>query len=267
MSAPFWLTIPQFDRSFDAIRELALGASGLGLSGLFCFDHLIPIGNPARPTLEGAATLGAIAAVSTVPIGSLVTRVTLRPPEVTAALSVTLSDVGGAGAVLGLGVGDRMSEDEAVRFGMDQPKLSARLGLLERTIALVRQSNPGLRVWLGGRHPRVREAAARLADGWNAWGVDVEAFASEAAEVRANAVRAVTISWGGGVLLAPDEGALEREVAKRGSREGLIAGTPRTIVSRLAPIAGLADQMVISVLPNRPDNWQLFANEVLGQMS
>lgn len=266
MSAPFWLTIPQFERSFEPILELASGASELGLSGLFCFDHLVPIANPVRPVLEGAATIGALAAVATARVGTLVTRVTLRPPEVTAALSSTLSDIGGAEAVLGLGVGDRISEAEALRFGMEMPKLSKRMELLEQTISLVRHANPGLLIWLGGRHPRVRAAAARLADGWNAWGADPEDFALEANEVRINAVRDVTITWGGGLLLAASEEALEGEIAKRGSRQGVIAGTPKTVVSQLAPIADIADQMVVSVLPNRPDNWNLFANEVLARM-
>ena len=267
MSVPFWLTIPQFDNSFAATRELAAGASSLGIAGLFCFDHLVPIGNPQRPVLEGAATLGAVAAISSVPVGSLVTRVTLRPPPVTAALATTLRAVGGNQAVLGLGAGDRLSGDEAVRYGMEQPGFSERIAVLEMTISLIRQNTPDLQVWVGGRHPRIRDVAARLADGWNAWGATPAEFALEAAGVLAQSRRDLTISWGGGILLAGSSEALAQEVAKRGSIDGVIAGTPEKVTARLAEIAAVADRMVVSVLPNRPANWDLFATEVLGRLT
>jgi alkanesulfonate monooxygenase SsuD/methylene tetrahydromethanopterin reductase-like flavin-dependent oxidoreductase (luciferase family) len=267
VSVPFWLTIPQFDKSFAATQELAKRASSLGLAGVFCFDHLIPIGEAQRPVLEGAATLGAVAAISSVPVGSLVTRVTLRPPPVTAGLATTLRAVCGKQAVMGLGTGDDLSEDEALRYGMELPGLSERIAVLEGTISLIKQNSPDLQVWVGGRHPKIRDVAARLADGWNAWGATPDEFASEAAGVLAQSRRDLTISWGGGILLAGSSEALAQEVAKRGSSEGVIAGTPELVTMRLAEIASIADQMVVSVLPNRPANWDLFATEVLGRLT
>jgi alkanesulfonate monooxygenase SsuD/methylene tetrahydromethanopterin reductase-like flavin-dependent oxidoreductase (luciferase family) len=267
VSVPFWLTIPQFDKSFDATQELAARASSLGLGGVFCFDHLVPIGQPQRPVLEGAATLGAVAAISSVPVGSLVTRVTLRPPPVTAGLATTLRAICGNQAILGLGVGDRLSEDEALRYGMERPGLSERIEVLETTISLIRQNTPDLQLWVGGRHPRIREVAARLADGWNAWGATPDEFASEAAGVLAQSHRDLTISWGGGILLAASSEALTQEVANRGNSEGVIAGTPERVATRLAEIAAVADRMVVSVLPNRPANWELFTTEVLGRLT
>jgi alkanesulfonate monooxygenase SsuD/methylene tetrahydromethanopterin reductase-like flavin-dependent oxidoreductase (luciferase family) len=258
-----WATIPQFNRSFDLTRQLAARADDLGLRGIMCFDHLIPIGHATRPTLEGAAALGAIAAAASVPVGSMVTRVTLRPPEVTAAIAATLADVGMPGSVLGLGVGDRLSEDEARRFGLSSLDLPARLEVLTRTIDLVRGQSPDLEVWIGGRHRRLRELTARVADGWNAWGATIDELAAEGSEIWGNAERAVAISWGGVVLIAADEKSLAAAIQKRGGAEGVIAGTPAVVVTHLLEIAAIADQLVLTMLPHHPDTWELFASEVI----
>jgi alkanesulfonate monooxygenase SsuD/methylene tetrahydromethanopterin reductase-like flavin-dependent oxidoreductase (luciferase family) len=107
--------------------------------------------------------------------------------------------------------------------------------------------------------------AARLADGWNAWGADVDELADEAAEVRELAGdRAFTISWGGTILLAEDDESLSKRVAERGGTEGVVAGTPAVIKRHLDEVADLADEIVVSVVPNRLANWELFAKAVLG---
>ena len=107
--------------------------------------------------------------------------------------------------------------------------------------------------------------AARLADGWNAWGADVDELADEAAEVRELVGdRSFTISWGGTILLAEDDEALSKRVAERGGTEGVVAGTPGVIRRHLDQVAALADEIVVSVVPNRLANWELFAEAVLG---
>ena len=88
MSHPVSLTAPQFANRPDSILELARPIGSLGFTGMFVFDHLVPLGDPRRPVLEGAATLGAIGAVSAARVGSLVTRATLRDPSITARRSV-----------------------------------------------------------------------------------------------------------------------------------------------------------------------------------
>jgi alkanesulfonate monooxygenase SsuD/methylene tetrahydromethanopterin reductase-like flavin-dependent oxidoreductase (luciferase family) len=106
--------------------------------------------------------------------------------------------------------------------------------------------------------------AARLADGWNAWGADIAELAEEAAEVRELVgERAFTISWGGTILLAPDEDSLSERVAERGGAEGVVAGTPPVIKRHLEQIGALADEIVVSVVPNRPRIWELFARAIL----
>jgi alkanesulfonate monooxygenase SsuD/methylene tetrahydromethanopterin reductase-like flavin-dependent oxidoreductase (luciferase family) len=268
---PVSLTAPQFASSPESILELAGSLGPLGLTGMFVFDHLIPLGDPRRPVLEGASTLGAIAATATARVGSLVTRATLREPAITAGIAAALAAIAPGRSVLGLGAGDKMSEDEAVRYGMKRPALTERIGLLEETIALTRLTAPTLPIWVGGRHPRVRAVAATRADGWNAWGASPDELLQESEELRAEAGRDIKITWGGGVMLAPDQDTLDAAISARGGLEavakaGLTAGTPARIVEHLAALAATADELVVSVLPNNRENWLLFSRDVLSHL-
>ncbi|HEY4700455.1 MAG TPA: LLM class flavin-dependent oxidoreductase, partial [Streptosporangiaceae bacterium] len=70
------ITLPQFEHGADHALEAARRAESLGIDGVFCFDHLWPIGKPGRPALSSGPLLGALAAsTSTITIGSLVSRV------------------------------------------------------------------------------------------------------------------------------------------------------------------------------------------------
>ena len=262
---PVSLTVPQFSADPQHLLALAAGASGYGLRGLFAFDHLVPLGDPHRPVFELTSLLGALGASAKVTVGSLVMRVTLRPPEISAAAAATLATLAPGRAVLGLGVGDSMSAEEGNRFGQTLPTLDERLSLLRATIAAVRSVAPTLPVWVGGRHRRLRELAAQLADGWNAWGAPVEELAAEAEEVRAMAgSRPFVVSWGGTLLLARDEASLEKQIRERGGSRGTIAGTPSKIRSHLERVGSVTDEVIVSVVPNRPPNWELFSQAVLG---
>ncbi|MGH8923184.1 MAG: LLM class flavin-dependent oxidoreductase [Acidimicrobiia bacterium] len=261
---PVSLTIPQFSTDPTHLLTLASRAADYGLKGLFAFDHLLPLGDPHRPVLELTTTLGALGASTGVSVGALVLRVTLRPPAINAAVAATLGAIAPGRAVIGLGVGDSLSADEAHRFGETFPPLKERLAQLAETISAVRALAPAMPVWVGGRHRLVRELAARLADGWNAWGADVAELSAEASEVREMVgERAFTVSWGGTLLIAGDEAALSKQVAERGGAEGAVAGTPPVIKRHLKEISELVDEIVVSVVPNRPPNWELMAQSVL----
>jgi alkanesulfonate monooxygenase SsuD/methylene tetrahydromethanopterin reductase-like flavin-dependent oxidoreductase (luciferase family) len=262
--------LPQFDRSPRAFLDLCRQAPELGIRGVFGFDHLVPLGDPNRPVLEGVAVLAAAAAAAPAParIGSLVVRTSVRPPEVTAAVVATVAAICGTRAVIGLGVGDRLSADEARRYGMPRGGLDERLRDLEKTIALIRQRTPGLPTWIGGTHQALREVAAGLADGWNAWQVSVAQLTTMVAEVRAAAPRPFTVSWGGAVILSESKDYLDEAVAKRGgvqavAAQGLVAGRPDEVIDELRVRAELVDELVVSVLPNEPRTWALFSREVM----
>ncbi|MGH8875087.1 MAG: LLM class flavin-dependent oxidoreductase, partial [Acidimicrobiia bacterium] len=195
MTVTVSVTLPQFRTDARPLLEAAGTAERLGMAGVFIFDHLVPVGSPHRPVLEGAVSLGAVAAAtSAMKVGTLVMRATLRPPEVTAGVAATAAAVASGRTVIGLGAGDRLSESEAERFGLELTDPAGRVQRLGETLRAVRRAIPGVEVWVGGRSQAVREMAADLADGWNAWGAAPEQFASETAEVRARADRPITVS-------------------------------------------------------------------------
>lgn len=253
---PVSVTVPQF--STDPEPLLNLVRDPIGLAGVFVFDHLVPLGNAERPVLEAAACLGALAAVGSRRVGSLVIRVTLRAPELTAGIAATLSAIAPGRVTIGLGVGDRLTADESERFGMPLPRLDRRLDLLVETIGLIRERAPGVEVWVGGRHHRIRAIAAELADGWNCWGASSEDFAAEAAEVRSKAA-GIRVSWGGTVLLAPDQRHLDLLIDRRGGSDNTLFGDPDSVRGQLERLAQVADELIVSVVPNRRPNWKLLS--------
>jgi hypothetical protein len=64
--------------------------------------------------------------------------------------------------------------------------------------------------------------AARVADGWNGWGLSAEAFAAKAALLRTQA-RDVMPTWGGIAVVGEDGTDLERLLGDRADR-GLSVG-------------------------------------------
>ena len=255
---PVSVTVPQFNS--DPQPFLDLVGDPAGFAGVFVFDHLVPLGDAHRPVLEAASTLGAAAALSSIRVGSFVLRVTMRAPELTAAIAATLEAIAPGRTTIGLGVGDRLTADESARYGMPTPGLDRRLEVLIETIALIRQLAPGVEIWVGGRHHKIRALAAELADGWNCWGASREEFAEEAAGVRSQANRPLRISWGGTVLLAPDKAELEKLIERRGGSEGALAGDPETLEVQLNELAKTSDELVVSVVPNRRANWELLSS-------
>src|ERR1700727_4002688 len=74
------VTLPQFVDDASVAVTAAARAEQLGLDGVFCFDHLWPIGQRGRPAISMPPLLGAVAAAtSTIHVGSLVVRIGLVP--------------------------------------------------------------------------------------------------------------------------------------------------------------------------------------------
>lgn len=277
MTLPVSLTLPQFRHEAVPLLAAARRAESLGYDGVFLFDHLYPLEGPRRPILEVTAALGAVAAVTdTARVGTLVMRAPARPPATTARVAWTGQAVSGGRLVLGLGGGDRLSAPEMDAYGLGFGSVGERLRRVRETVTAL--DDPALRlpavprpeVWIGGRLEAVRRLAAEVAEGWNAWGGSPARLAAEAADVRRWARRDITVSWGGAVLLAPDESTLRELVSARGGTEGIVAGTPKevTVTLRQMQAAG-ADQLVLSLFPQDPQAaaWELFAEEVRPQLA
>ena len=236
------LSLPTFTRDGRLPLDVARAAESAGLDGVFVFDHLFPIGQPARPALSGLPLLGAVAAAtSTITVGSLVARVGLLDGErVGDALSTAAAVAGGAARLIaGVGAGDRMSAAENATYGLPFPPMDERLAAL--TAVVQRLAAAGLTTWVGGRSPQTRAVAAAHATALNLWGASVAQAAAEAQDVRARAgERPVGVTWGGQVLIGTDPDDLSRRLARYGERPGLVSGTVGGVAAHLRDLAAAA---------------------------
>jgi alkanesulfonate monooxygenase SsuD/methylene tetrahydromethanopterin reductase-like flavin-dependent oxidoreductase (luciferase family) len=204
VSVRIGLTLPSFVDDPETPIAVAHAAETAGLDAVFVYDHVWR-GDPPnrRPALECFTLLGAVAAeTSTIGVGTLVARATLRPPATLANAFRTVHRIAGDRLFAGIGSGDSQSRAENESFGLEFGSMVARVSALHDAVRASRKD--GFPVWVGGHAAQIREIVA-IADGWNAWGGEADDFAKQVALVREVAPGA-TITWGG--LARPiDEGA------------------------------------------------------------
>jgi alkanesulfonate monooxygenase SsuD/methylene tetrahydromethanopterin reductase-like flavin-dependent oxidoreductase (luciferase family) len=218
------VTLPQFRDYAEPALAVARRAEDIGLDGVFVFDHLWPLHQPERPALHSLTLLGALAAeTERVVLGTYVARVSLLPNAVLVHALMSLHRMLGPRFIAGLGTGDRDNRDENIAYGVGFPPADVRALGLETCCREL--SAAGVRTWVGGNSSLARRIAAADADGWNGWGMDLDAFRAAAAELRAGAGATTELSWGGQVLIGrtPDEAAAKLE--RHGPRPGLVHGT------------------------------------------
>ncbi len=185
------ITLPQFTDSAEAAMEAARHAEALGLDGVFCFDHLWPIGHPGRPALSAGPLLGALAAsTSTITLGTLVARVGLVPDEVLVAMLASAAGLAEGRFIAGLGTGDRLSRPENDAFGIPFDPAAERWEHL--AVVAAGLASLGLPLWVGGGSPAAVEAAADLGAAVNLW----EGPVDRVAELSASGLE---VTWGGPV--------------------------------------------------------------------
>ncbi|HEY8018449.1 MAG TPA: LLM class flavin-dependent oxidoreductase [Actinomycetota bacterium] len=285
------ISLPVFTAGVSRPLGMADRCAELGVDGVFSPDHLFPPvfyppSGPDRPALEPFTLLAAVAARHpTLAVGTLVTRVTLRPVGLLAKQAAALDAMSGGRAILAVGSGDRASLPEHETYGIAFPSVADRLRLLEESVTAMRSLFEG-RTWPGGEHvpalsgplvpagapelwvgglsDAVLSIAARSADAWNGWGQDPDAFAASVGRLLALADgRDVATTWGGIALVGEDRADLDRLLADRDERglprEGLWTGTAaelRAFAGRLED-AGAAWCIVLPVGP--PDRLELIA--------
>jgi alkanesulfonate monooxygenase SsuD/methylene tetrahydromethanopterin reductase-like flavin-dependent oxidoreductase (luciferase family) len=185
------ITLPQFSDRADAAIAAARRAEGLGIDGVFCFDHLWPIGQPGRPALSSGPLLGALAAsTSTVTLGTLVARIGLVPDGMLVSVLASLSAISGGRFIAGIGTGDHLSRPENDAFGIAFGPADERRARLAAVASAVRSL--GIPVWVGGGRPKTIEVAASLGVAVNLWGADP----ARVAELTASGME---VTWGGPV--------------------------------------------------------------------
>lgn len=197
----FGCQLPQDLDDFDHVIEVARECERLGYDSVWAYDHLSPYWLPSGQALECWTTLSAVAArTNRVKVGSLVTNVALRNPALLAKMSSTLDNISGGRLIIGLGTGDKMSRQELSSYGYDFPGLGERVERLREAVLVLKamwtqdettfrgkyfkashainlpkpKQEPHPPIWIGGKHPRILDIVAELADGWNCWGVSTE---------------------------------------------------------------------------------------------
>jgi alkanesulfonate monooxygenase SsuD/methylene tetrahydromethanopterin reductase-like flavin-dependent oxidoreductase (luciferase family) len=234
------LTLPTFSEDPELPIRIARRAEEAGVDGVFVYDHLFRVaadGTP-RPALECTAMLGALAAETTsVTLGTLVVRATLRAPAVLATALDTVVRIAGPRLVVGIGTGDEESRPEMETFGLPMGTETDRVKRLRASLREV--ADRPYPAWVGGRARHVGLIAAESSQGWNRWGTGLDSFASETAEVRALVERlnpdpaSFTVSWGGlAAMGASDDAAAAKVTRSRG--DATIVGGPRTVATALA---------------------------------
>jgi alkanesulfonate monooxygenase SsuD/methylene tetrahydromethanopterin reductase-like flavin-dependent oxidoreductase (luciferase family) len=176
-------------------------------------------------------------------------------------------------AILGLGAGDSMSKPEHEAFGIPFAPTAERVAILGETLDALRAlfgggpwpggahlppiAGPLLppgdpELWVGGRSSQVIGVAARSADAWNGWAMDIARFEAAAGELRRLAGgRAVTPTWGGIALVGTDENDLERLRGERRAR-GLSMDVWHGTAKDLRSFAGRLEQAGCSWLVVQP---------------
>ncbi|MEM9200385.1 MAG: LLM class flavin-dependent oxidoreductase, partial [Actinomycetota bacterium] len=166
MDFSYWATIGQ---TFDEIRSGAQFAADAGWRGVWVPDHFMPAADPGNgpgpsdaemdPYLEGWVTLGALAtSVDRLRLGLMVGGNTYRHPAVVAKMALTLDNISGGRAVLGLGAGWQLNEHQ--RLGIELPSIKERSDRLEEAVALCRVmfGANGERVDFAGEHYQLTQA-------------------------------------------------------------------------------------------------------------
>lgn len=184
------VVLPHFRNEPNAAIDVAGAAEELGIHGVFCYDHLWPMGQPDRPAIAPFPLLGAVAATTRrLTVGTLVARIGLVPRDVLVSQFRALGAIAPGRVVAGLGTGDRHSAAENAAYGLGWEPASVRRAALEECALVL--ATAGLPVWVGGGAPATLQVARAVGAAVNLWGAPPGAVAEQALQTE--------VTWGGPV--------------------------------------------------------------------
>lgn len=196
------------------VLEIAEAAEASGWEALFLWDHLAWVWN--GPALDPWVTLGAVAMrTERMLLGTAVTPIPRRRPQVLAAQVATLDDLSGGRAVLGAGLGGKRAEFEEYGESFDREE---RWTKLEEGLELVRSLWDGplgprsIPIWIGGTSPRARRLATRY-DGWIPDSTAIDRMILGPDEIRDDTIREIVVMG----YSQPGEDALHAAYAAAGA--------------------------------------------------
>jgi alkanesulfonate monooxygenase SsuD/methylene tetrahydromethanopterin reductase-like flavin-dependent oxidoreductase (luciferase family) len=200
----FGCQLPQETDEFEKLAAIAERCESLGYDSVWAYDHLAPYWTRRGQSFECWTLLGAIAQRTTkIKLGSLVTNVNVRNPALLAKITSTFDNISKGRLILGLGTGDRMSRNELLSYGYPFSSTNERVERLRETILILKSmwtedqatfegrynklsnavnypkpiQTPHPPIWIGGKHVKILDIVAEMADGWNYWGLDREVLA------------------------------------------------------------------------------------------
>jgi alkanesulfonate monooxygenase SsuD/methylene tetrahydromethanopterin reductase-like flavin-dependent oxidoreductase (luciferase family) len=217
------------DTSFSRLVEISRICERLGYDSIWAFDHLAPYWLKPPASLECWTTLASLAAnTQNIKLGSLVTNVNLRHASLLAKITSSLDNISHGRVILGIGAGDTLSKRELTSFGYQYETLDERVTLLGETIQILKglwksddfsfvgahfrisharlepkPTQSHLPIWIGGKHHRLMDLVAELADGWNYWKIDREELIKTTSYLRNRCARTqrsfdkIVKSWSG----------------------------------------------------------------------
>lgn len=158
--------VGSFSQPANVVR-VAKAAEAAGWEALLLWDHLAWVWD--GPAADPWVTLGAVAArTERLLLGTCVTPIPRRRPQVLALQVATLDELSGGRAILGAGLGGNRREFEEFGESFDADQ---RWQLLEDGLRLIRELWAGplgprdIPIWIGGNSARARDLAAAY-DGW-----------------------------------------------------------------------------------------------------
>lgn len=285
------VTLPQFTDDPDVFASSAARAESLGLDSIWVFDHLWPLsGGKDRPVIECGTALAWIAsATSSVGVGTLVARSSLRHPAVLAQTAAAVAAIAPGRLTLGIGSGDEMSRAENEAYGIPYYAGADRIDQLESAVRVLAgalregrvtvhddfnsveslpatpRPDPPPALWVGGRSDDALEVAGSHGDGWNGWGGTPERFAQDAlraTEFASDAGREIELTWGGEVVLGSDD---EEAAGKLKNKKGKSAvGGPDAIARHIDALVSAGARHVVLTFNDsgRPGSYELLAERV-----
>ncbi len=226
----FGCQLPLEIGDFDRLIEIARECERLGYDSVWAYDHLVPFWTRSAVALECWTAISAVAAhTNRVKVGSLVTNVNLRNPSLLAKMTSTVDVISRGRLILGLGAGDKMSRDELQSYGYKFRSLNDRVEALRETILILKAmwtgdkssfhgkhyqitravnlpkptQKPHPPIWIGGKHQRVLDVVAEMAEGWNYWGLSRSELVKRSAYLSSKCARlgrntdTIIKSWSG----------------------------------------------------------------------